>query len=77
MDYFAALESERVEARIVRERFPDELKGKVLGTVQFREYFSFSKSCVGCLGRLHRAVGGSSGRGIRWEDDRVRAENRC
>lgn len=38
LDYFAALESERAESRVVRERFPDELKGRVLATVQFREF---------------------------------------
>lgn len=37
LDYFSALESEKAESRIVRERFPDELKGRVLHTVQFRE----------------------------------------
>ncbi|GAA5973155.1 hypothetical protein JCM11641_006296 [Rhodosporidiobolus odoratus] len=36
LDYFSALQSERAESRIVRERFPDELKGRVLATVQFR-----------------------------------------
>jgi hypothetical protein len=29
--------SEKQESRIVRERFPDVLKGRVLATVQFRE----------------------------------------
>ncbi|KAK4705880.1 hypothetical protein P7C70_g319, partial [Phenoliferia sp. Uapishka_3] len=37
LDYFSALESEKVESRIVRERFPDELKGRVLHSVQFRK----------------------------------------
>ncbi|GAA6007157.1 hypothetical protein JCM10207_001527 [Rhodosporidiobolus poonsookiae] len=36
LDYFSALQSEKAESRIVRERFPDPLKGRVLGTVQFR-----------------------------------------
>ncbi|BGP19109.1 hypothetical protein JCM10213_008044 [Rhodosporidiobolus nylandii] len=36
LDYFSALQSEKAESRIVRERFPDELKGRVLATVQFR-----------------------------------------
>ncbi|GAA6041452.1 hypothetical protein JCM8097_001884, partial [Rhodosporidiobolus ruineniae] len=36
LDYFSALQSEKAESRVVRERFPDELKGRVLGTVQFR-----------------------------------------
>lgn len=37
LDYFSALASEKQESRIVRERFPDVLKGRVLATVQFRE----------------------------------------
>lgn len=37
-DYFTALASERAESRVVRERFPDELKARVLSTVQFREF---------------------------------------
>ncbi|KAG0660947.1 hypothetical protein C6P46_004220 [Rhodotorula mucilaginosa] len=36
LDYFSALASEKQESRIVRERFPDVLKGRVLATVQFR-----------------------------------------
>ncbi|GAA5864183.1 hypothetical protein JCM8547_001283 [Rhodosporidiobolus lusitaniae] len=36
LDYFSALQSEKAESRVVRERFPDELKGRVLATVQFR-----------------------------------------
>ncbi|SCZ87519.1 BZ3500_MvSof-1268-A1-R1_Chr2-2g04985 [Microbotryum saponariae] len=37
LDYFQALDSERNESRIVRERFPAELKGKVLKSIQFRK----------------------------------------
>lgn len=37
LTYFAAVESEKAESRVVRERFPDELKGRVLVHVQFRE----------------------------------------
>lgn len=44
LDYFAALESEKAESRVVRERFPDELKGRVLSSVQFRT--SFLRSCL-------------------------------
>jgi bromodomain adjacent to zinc finger domain protein 1A len=36
LTYFAALASERTEFRLVRERFPTELKGKVLAAVQFQ-----------------------------------------
>ncbi|KAM0750856.1 hypothetical protein T439DRAFT_288911 [Meredithblackwellia eburnea MCA 4105] len=36
LDYFSALESERQESRVVRERFPDELKGRVLRSLQFQ-----------------------------------------
>ncbi|BGP26830.1 DDT domain-containing protein [Rhodotorula toruloides] len=36
LDYFAALRSEKAESKVVRERFPDALKGKVLGSVQFQ-----------------------------------------
>ncbi|GAA5891482.1 hypothetical protein JCM6882_004486 [Rhodosporidiobolus microsporus] len=36
LDYFSALQSEKAESKVVRERFPDELKGRVLATVQFR-----------------------------------------
>ncbi|GAA5922875.1 hypothetical protein JCM1841_003769 [Sporobolomyces salmonicolor] len=36
LDYFSALQSEKAESRVVRERFPDELKGRVLATVQFQ-----------------------------------------
>lgn len=37
LDYFAALESEKQEARVVSQRFPDQLKGRVLQTTQFRQ----------------------------------------
>ena len=37
LSYFAAAESEKAESSVVRERFPDELKGRVLFNVQFRE----------------------------------------
>ncbi|GAA5938072.1 hypothetical protein JCM3775_005332 [Rhodotorula graminis] len=36
LDYFTALQSEKTESKIVRERFPDPLKGRVLASVQFR-----------------------------------------
>ncbi|GAA6054339.1 hypothetical protein JCM3770_003325, partial [Rhodotorula araucariae] len=36
LDYFTALQSEKTESRIVRERFPDPLKGRVLASVQFQ-----------------------------------------
>lgn len=36
LDYFTALQSEKSESKIVRERFPDELKGRVLGSVQLQ-----------------------------------------
>ncbi|BGO94315.1 hypothetical protein NBRC10512_002764 [Rhodotorula toruloides] len=36
LDYFSALQSEKAESKVVRERFPDALKGKVLGSVQFQ-----------------------------------------
>ncbi|ORY78029.1 hypothetical protein BCR35DRAFT_353018 [Leucosporidium creatinivorum] len=36
LTYFQAVESEKAESRIVRERFPDELKGRVLFNVQFQ-----------------------------------------
>ncbi|GAA6019257.1 hypothetical protein JCM11491_001292 [Sporobolomyces phaffii] len=36
LDYFTALQSEKAESKIVRERFPDELKGRVLASVQFQ-----------------------------------------
>lgn len=38
LDYFSALQSEKAESKVVRERFPDALKGKVLGSVQFRAF---------------------------------------
>ncbi|GAA6062122.1 hypothetical protein JCM10212_000876 [Sporobolomyces blumeae] len=36
LDYFTALQSEKAESKVVRERFPDELKGRVLASVQFQ-----------------------------------------
>ncbi|GAA5936072.1 uncharacterized protein JCM15063_002698 [Sporobolomyces koalae] len=36
LDYFTALQSEKAESQVVRERFPDELKGRVLASVQFQ-----------------------------------------
>lgn len=38
LDYFTALQSEKQESKIVRERFPDPLKGRVLASVQFRAF---------------------------------------
>ena len=37
LDYFAAHASEVEDLRLVRRRFPDELKAKVLASVQFRK----------------------------------------
>lgn len=36
LDFFAATESEKQESRVVSQRFPDQLKGRVLQTLQFR-----------------------------------------
>ncbi|GAA5995905.1 uncharacterized protein JCM10292_004821 [Rhodotorula paludigena] len=36
LDYFNALQSEKAESKVVRERFPDPLKGRVLASVQFQ-----------------------------------------
>ncbi|GAA5898704.1 uncharacterized protein JCM6883_003396 [Sporobolomyces salmoneus] len=33
LDYFTALQSEKQESKLVQERFPNELKGRVLGSV--------------------------------------------
>lgn len=54
LDYFSALASEKQESRIVRERFPDVLKGRVLATVQFRESQKALHRCAG--GRAENQV---------------------
>lgn len=43
MDYYTALNSERRERDVVNQRFPELLKGKVLKTIQYREW-SFAQS---------------------------------
>ncbi|GAA5838269.1 hypothetical protein JCM3766R1_005505, partial [Sporobolomyces carnicolor] len=36
LDYFSALQSEKQESKVVRERFPNELKARVLASVQYQ-----------------------------------------
>lgn len=37
LDYFTAQQSEKHESRVVSQRFPDQLKGRVLQSIQFRQ----------------------------------------
>lgn len=54
LDYFAAHASELDDARTIRQRFPDELKARVLTSLQFRTLFSLPFSshlpfCASCF----------------------------